>query len=76
MSGGLWLEGGFRNGRNGGRGTGNGMSMSSASGVWKVQDEEEWEFEADVQRLEARLEKAVAKEDYKGAAKSRDELYR
>lgn len=46
------------------------------SGVWAVQDEEDWEFEEEVQRLEERLERAVKNEDYKGAAKCRDELYR
>lgn len=45
-------------------------------GVWAVQDEEEWEFEEEVQRLEERLELAVKNEDYKGAAECRDELYR
>lgn len=46
------------------------------SGVWDLQDEEEWEFEYEVQRLERRLEKAIEKEDYKRAAKARDKLYR
>ncbi|CAB1116284.1 unnamed protein product [Ectocarpus sp. CCAP 1310/34] len=45
-------------------------------GVWAVQDEEDWEFEEEVQRLEERLENAVKNEDYKGATKCRDELYR
>lgn len=49
---------------------------SSVGGVWAVQDEDEWEFEEEVQRLEERLEAAVKHEDYKGASKCRDELYR
>lgn len=52
-----------------------GCSMVSG-GVWALQDEEEWEFEEEVQRLERRLEKAVKKEDYERAAKARDKLYR
>lgn len=47
-----------------------------SGGVWALQDEEEWEFEDEVQRLERRLEKAVKKEDYERAAKARDKLYR
>lgn len=54
-----------------------GCSMvSGGGGVWALQDEEEWEFEDEVQRLERRLEKAVKKEDYDRAAKARDKLYR
>lgn len=44
--------------------------------MWDAQEEEEWEFEEEVQALEERLEKAVKREDYKGAALYRDELYR
>lgn len=44
--------------------------------LWDLQDEDEWEFEYEVQRLERRLEKAIEKEDYKRAAKARDKLYR
>ena len=49
---------------------------SVGGGVWDAQEEEEWEFEEEVQALEERLEKAVKREDYKGAALYRDELYR
>ena len=49
---------------------------SLGGGVWDAQEEEEWEFEEEVQALEERLEKAVKREDYKGAALCRDELYR
>lgn len=59
-----------------GAGSGDDVQESGVSGVWAVQDEEEWEFEEEVQRLEERLERAVKNEDYKGAAKCRDELYR
>lgn len=57
-------------------GGGDGADEGDIGGVWAVQDEEEWEFEEEVQRLEERLEAAVKHEDYKGAATCRDELYR
>lgn len=65
-------------GRSSGDGVGSGDDADDGGvgGVWAVQDEEEWEFEEEVQRLEERLEAAVKHEDYKGAAKCRDELYR
>lgn len=59
-----------------GAGSGDEADEGGVGGVWAVQDEEEWEFEEEVQRLEQSLEDAVKHEDYKGAAKCRDELYR
>lgn len=59
-----------------GAGSGDDADEGGVGGVWAVQDEEEWEFEEEVQRLEQSLEDAVKHEDYKGAAKCRDELYR
>lgn len=56
--------------------SGEGGGGGGVGGVWAVQDEEDWEFEEEVQRLEERLENAVKNEDYKGATKCRDELYR
>ena len=59
-----------------GAGSDDDADEGGVGGVWAVQDEEDWEFEEEVQRLEQRLEEAVKHEDYKGAAKCRDELYR
>lgn len=67
---------GSRRSRGEGVGSGDDADEGRVGGVWAVQDEEEWEFEEEVQRLETRLEAAVKHEDYKGAAKCRDELYR
>ena len=65
------------NSSGGGDGVGVDVGVGSVGGgVWDAQEEEEWEFEEEVQALEKRLEKAVKKEDYKGAALYRDELYR
>lgn len=72
----LGAAGSERSGGDDGAGDGSNNDEGGVGGVWAVQDEEEWEFEEEVQRLEERLEAAVKREDYKGAAKCRDELYR
>ena len=65
-----------RGGRRPARASSVGVLMMAGGGVWDLQDEEEWEFEDEVQRLERRLENAIEKEDYGRAAKARDKLYR
>lgn len=67
-------EGG--SGGDGGGGDENIDAMMMATDVWDLQEEEEWEFEEEVQRLEERLRKKVKKEDYKGASAIRDKLDR